>query len=61
MRARKAADAARPAGERQFTALLREVVTFDEKLCARFSERDLMTLRKLLGRLRANVARLDTT
>jgi MarR family transcriptional regulator, transcriptional regulator for hemolysin len=50
-----------PAGEQQFAALLREVVAFDEKLCAGFSERELATLRKLLGRLGANVAEPDTT
>ena len=50
-----------PAGERQFAALLREVVAFDDKLCAGFSERELTTLRKLLGRLRANVADHATT
>ena len=43
------------AGERQFSALLREVVAFDEKLSAGFSERELTTVRKLLSRLRANV------
>jgi MarR family transcriptional regulator for hemolysin len=49
-----------PAGERQFSALLQEVIAFDEKICASFSERELTTLRKLLGRLRTNVAH-DTT
>ena len=50
-----------PAGEQQFSALLREVVAFDEKLCAGFTERELTTLRKLLARLRANLAEHDTT
>jgi MarR family transcriptional regulator for hemolysin len=49
-----------PAGEQQFAALLREVVVFDERLCAGFSERDLATVRKLLGRLRANAGEHDT-
>ena len=50
-----------PAGERQFAALLREVVAFDQQLSAGFSERELTTLRKLLGRLRTNVAADDDT
>jgi DNA-binding MarR family transcriptional regulator len=50
-----------PAGEQQFAALLREVVDFDKKLCAGFSDRELATVRKLLTRLRANVAEHDTT
>lgn len=50
-----------PAGEEQFSALLREVGAFDKKLCAGFSERELTTLRTLLGRLRATVAEQDTT
>jgi MarR family transcriptional regulator for hemolysin len=50
-----------PAGEAQFVALLREVVAFDEQLCASFSERELTTLRKLLARLRVNVADPDAT
>jgi MarR family transcriptional regulator for hemolysin len=50
-----------PAGEHQFAALLREVVAFDEKLRAGFSEREVATVRKLLARLRANVAEHDAT
>ncbi len=50
-----------PAGERQFAALLREVVAFDEQLRAGFSERELTTLRKLLARLRENAADHDDT
>jgi len=50
-----------PAGEQQFAALLREVVAFDQQLSAGFSERELTTLRKLLGRLRTNVAADDDT
>jgi MarR family transcriptional regulator, transcriptional regulator for hemolysin len=44
-----------PAGERQFAALLQEVIGFDEKLRAGFSARELTTVEKLLARLRANV------
>jgi MarR family transcriptional regulator for hemolysin len=50
-----------PAGEQQFAALLREVAAFDEKLCATFSARELTTLRKVLRRMRANVAEHDVT
>jgi MarR family transcriptional regulator for hemolysin len=50
-----------PAGEQQFAALRREVIAFDQNLCAGFSERDLATVRKLLARLRANIAEPDPT
>jgi MarR family transcriptional regulator for hemolysin len=44
------------AGEALFTSLLGAVVAFDQQLNAGFSDRELGTLRKLLGRLRANAA-----
>jgi MarR family transcriptional regulator for hemolysin len=43
-----------PAGEERFASLRGAVVAFDKQLRAGFSERDLATLRRLLGRLRAN-------
>jgi MarR family transcriptional regulator for hemolysin len=43
-----------PAGEALFTTLLGAVVAFDRQLSAGFSERELTTIRRLLGRLRAN-------
>jgi MarR family transcriptional regulator for hemolysin len=42
------------AGEAAFFELLGVVRAFDERLTAGLSERDLSTLRRLLGRLRAN-------
>jgi MarR family transcriptional regulator for hemolysin len=44
-----------PAGEALFTRLRRAVVGFDQQLRAGFSERELSVLRRLLGRLRANM------
>jgi DNA-binding MarR family transcriptional regulator len=41
-----------PTGEARFASLLKAVVAFDEQLRAAFSDRDLATLRRLLGRLR---------
>jgi MarR family transcriptional regulator for hemolysin len=49
------------AGERQFSVLLQGVIAFDEKIRGGFSERELTTLRKLLERVRANVAAHGTT
>jgi MarR family transcriptional regulator for hemolysin len=43
-----------PTGEARFASLLKAVVAFDQQLRAGLSERDLATLRRLLGRLRAN-------
>jgi DNA-binding MarR family transcriptional regulator len=48
-----------PCGE-YFAALRRQVVVFDRRLCAGFTERELATIRKLLVRLRANIADHDT-
>ena len=45
-----------PAGHALFRDLLATVVAFDERLRAGLSEREVATLRRLLGRLRANVA-----
>ncbi len=44
-----------PAGEELFATLLGAVVAFDARLCDGFSDRELATLRKILGRMRANV------
>lgn len=43
------------AGDALFFDLLRVVRAFDERLTAGFSERELSTVRRLLGRLRTNV------
>jgi MarR family transcriptional regulator for hemolysin len=43
-----------PAGDARFATLLRAVVAFDAQLRAGFSDRELATLRRLLGRLRTN-------
>ncbi len=43
------------AGEALFFDLLRVVRAFDEELTAGFTDRDLSTMRRLLGRLRTNV------
>jgi MarR family transcriptional regulator for hemolysin len=50
-----------PAGEQQFSTLLREVIAFNKRLGDGFSERELATLRKLLGRLRANLGETGET
>ena len=43
------------AGEALFHRLGAVAVAFDERLCARLSEKDIATLSRLLGRLRENV------
>jgi MarR family transcriptional regulator for hemolysin len=45
-----------PAGEALFARLLRAVVAFDQQLSGGFSDRELVTIRKLLARLRVNAA-----
>ena len=43
-----------PAGEARFADLLGAVTAFDQKLRAGFSDRELVTVRRVLARLRAN-------
>lgn len=43
-----------PAGNDEFRSLLRRVQTFDRRLCAGFTDRELSTLRSLLERLVTN-------
>jgi MarR family transcriptional regulator for hemolysin len=48
-----------PAGEALFARLLSAVIAFDQQLREGFSDRDLATIRRLLGRLRANAIAMN--